>query len=233
MGSARTVLDTASVFRRAVKNSPAILLFVQTPLALSELAQDLLGINDSVQPSPAAIAVVLPILFMLSFLASALSFTVVEQLDQTGQCNLNAAGNRVYSHRFRLLVASLALGCLSGIGLVAYVIPGLILMTLFLFVPHLIIADSPTTLSVSVTRSKKLAFKFAPLSFFIVFVSFGLSLVTFLLGEHLGTYFGAAGSDDFTRRLVLFATRAGFAMIGGGFVDVWVASYFLTLRRQP
>ncbi|MBI1859794.1 MAG: hypothetical protein HYR96_02615 [Deltaproteobacteria bacterium] len=208
-----------------------LILFLQIPLAVSEFTQEFLGVNDAVQPSAVAIAIVLPVFFIMSFFSSALTFAAVQIAESKGSVLLAEIWESVSPKLGALLLASLVVGVISGIGLVALILPGLVLMTYFLFVPHTIIADPPVSLWAVVTRSKRLAFGHFVLSFLLVLLSFGLSTLLFLLGEQFGTYLGAWGSDEFSRRLLLLTLRCLFSIAGGGLVDVIISTYFLTLRR--
>lgn len=224
--------NTFQIAMKGLCVAPLLLLLVQFPLALTEILQEVLGINNSIQPPIGAILIILPAFFILSFFSSALTFAATRRLVQAKPHALHHVWEDIKPHIGKLLAASVTFGCLSGLGLVAYIVPGLILMTLFLFVPHLIIADSSNSLWAYATRSKKLVANHPFFSFFVVMCSFSLSTVLYLLGEHLGTYYGAVGSNDEIRVTILVTIRSVFAMVGGLAVDLWVASYFMTLRKD-
>ena len=224
-------MKTSRIAIHCALRAPLFLFLLQAPLAITEILQEALGINNSVQPPLWAVFIVLPTFFVLSFLSSALTLAAVFHLHTTGRCSWNNLWAMIRPKIRPLLIASIALGSLAGLGLVAYIIPGLLLMTLFLFVPHVITLDPPTSLWAYVTRSKRLVSRHPFVSFFIVVFSFGLSALLFLLGEHFGTYYGVAGSTDFGRLSILIATRSLFSMFGALIIDVWVAAFFLYLRN--
>jgi hypothetical protein len=202
----------------------------QLPVGFVEILQQLLGVHDSVQASWVATLIVLPVFFMASFFSSAMTFISVRLRLAEHMPSRTLLGEGIAGFAKPLVLASLVVGTLIGLGLAAIILPGLVFMALCLFVPHLIISDPPASIPVYLYRSRKLAMMRPWMTICIVSVFFIMSTGLFLLGESTGTAFGIITGSFYLRQAVLVGVRMFFTMAGGMLMDVFVSVYFLRLR---
>lgn len=131
--------------------------------------------------------------------------------------------NRIYSAFPKLFLSSFLLGLVLAPATMALIIPGIYVLSLYLFVPFVVLDNPNQTLSKIFGSSKtfsrlckKLCFLTASLSFFLGLVSYlGPSLLSqFMEASSLGPFF-----------------EVSFGMFVSLLLNIWTASLFLEINQ--
>jgi hypothetical protein len=131
----------------------------------------------------------------------------------------------------RLIPASVIVGIVCSLGIIAMYVPGFILMALYLFVPLLIMNEADSPVSVYLNRSTRLA-KLAPirtlvLVMIIMLLSFALDYGIERLIERVHGPSSGSGLA-----LVLVTSKMLIAMVWGALTSLIVCSFFMELKGK-
>ena len=166
--------------------------------------------------------------YVIGVIPSALTFLLTWKKEKS----LSAALGRL-SGKWGLLMASAVVsGVLFAIGVMAYVIPGILLMVFYLFVPNLILTEAKAPLPSYFYRSSTMAKKnFAT----VLFVVLGV-LVFFVIFQRLGIVVGKRIQDAMASEplgaALLIATIMFFSIFVNALVNIWLSHFYLDLRER-
>lgn len=213
---------------------PVHFLLIQLPAGLTE-PLEVLTTTFQREHDYLAPLLILPVFFVLSIFTSAATFASVLRNSQSKPLSLKETFDTVVSHGKPLLLAAMLVGSLSALGMMAYVIPALLIITVYLFVPHLILSKGGLAVTAYLNQSKDLTtqsrrrFLF---SFGIVFCAFLISLASDLLGKYLGQQFLEPDNVVLFKMASWIGIRMLLTMFLGSIIDVWISFYFLEVRDK-
>lgn len=177
------------------------------------------------------IFVLLPYFMIASALATSATFSFILQKRQGRVPTLWTVWNAIAAKLPLLIPAALLVGLVCGLGIIALILPGLYFMTLYLFVPHLIVYEERSPLMTHLYKSTHLAKAQLKKTFSVVLVISFLSLFVFFGGETIGTWLGGVSTNGLIQNTLLVSIKALFAMLAGVFIDIFTSEYFLKLRE--
>lgn len=216
-----------SLFRAA----PWFFLAFQLPQACDELIEGIFVPSDA-KSFQWQILALMPFLYVINMLSTALTFVSVQQIDERGTFSLKEAWKRVRNRSGLLIATSLVIGFLVSVGLLAMVIPGIYLTAIYLFVPYLILSEAPVAFSAYLNQSTKLSKQNLKESLGFATLGFGFSILQLIL-ENLDFPASLFTSSNGTLMTVLsIGFRMILAIAAGAFLDLWVSAFYLSLKRR-
>lgn len=173
-----------------------------------------------------------PVFCIASSLGNALTFASVRQIGLGKSPSFKQSWEEVSEVLGTLILASLVLGLVFVLGVMVFVLPAFYFMSLYLFVPQLILSEKGLKLSVYLFRSTKIAKTAFWECLFTVIGTMAIGIVTYLLAETLGTWAGGLSPDAFTRNLISLTVNIAFSIISAVVVDTWVSLLFVKLKEK-
>jgi hypothetical protein len=226
-----SLLQTLKRFWPIFTAAPFYFLALQLPEALTDLLENWL-VPDGKQTSPWIILFVLPLFVVASGLTSVLTFSVVLQIRNRAKPSISRAIESILPKFWQIVAASLMIGGVTALGVVACILPGVYLMALYLFVPQSLLDDEKLPLMTHFFRSTQLAKKAFKKTLFIVSIIFISSLAAYFAGEYVSVvleHLQLAG-------LVLIALtgliKVGISILMGVFIDLFVSAFYLSLKEM-
>jgi hypothetical protein len=202
----------------------ALVCFTQIPLGLLVLLQRFLDPFLETHPI-VAVLILLPLFSIGSSLGTAFNYLLITLPDERNFSTFLKALRSLDKRKMTTLtLASLMVAIFFSLGLAAFVLPGLYFMALYFFVPILVISNPKQPVAQYLYSSKKLVTR----SRKTFFATFAIVLATFLMElpisffvNRLSELFGYAPLFDIA-----------FSVCLGGWVDVFICFYFLTLKQE-
>lgn len=199
-------------------------LSIQIPLGILVLIQRVS--EPYLEQSPVlAVLLLVPLFSVGSSLCSALTLGLIEEIPNKSTLpSLSAALNKVLNRFKRLLLSSLVVSLFFGLGLAAFMIPGIYFMALYLFVPLIVLTEPEQPILSYLYHSKilvKQSRKVLLTTLTIVSLSMVIELATTVLVEFISKIMGGALLID------LFLT-----MSFGALLDCFIVFYFHSLRAK-
>lgn len=158
---------------------------------------------------------------LVSLLAHGMTVAMANDAVQGQPVTLKTGWDRVVERAVPLVVASVILGLLVGIGLVLLVLPGLLIGFFLMFTLTAVIVDG------------KDAFSALKTSFQVVRSNFGAVFVLFLVMIALAFLVGIANSILGLIPVLGWLASVVLSSLFGGFLGVFVLQAYLTLRESP
>jgi hypothetical protein len=217
-------VSIAAIFQSTIRTlfmAPFLFLVIQTPQGITDALEDFVGKTYG-ETNVAVTAIYAIAAFIIGIIPEALTFAMVLDVSEGRKPSLSSALSRLKGKWGRLISAAILLGVVFALGVMAYFLPGLLLMTLYLFVPHLIIQQPLSPFATYFYRASKMAKKY----FLRIFLFVIIAIVTFLLTQRLGATLGVwipAAS---------FLPVMFISMIVNAVVNIWLGYFFLTLLAK-
>lgn len=196
----------------------------QIPLAILVLLQRFL--DPFLENHPiVAVVILLPLFSIGSSLGTAFNYILINLPDRR---NLRTFLKAIYSIGpttiTTLVLTSLMVAMFFGLGLAAFILPGLYFMALYFFVPILVVSSSKQTVAQYLYASKQIV-THSRKNFYVTLVIalaiFLMELPISFLVNQLSEQFGYAPLFD-----------VSFSICLGGLVDVFICFYFLALKEE-
>lgn len=166
--------------------------------------------------------------YVIGIVPSALTFLLTWKKEKS----FKNAWNYLNGRWALLLGSAVVSGVLFAVGVMAYVIPGILLMVFYLFVPNLILTEPKAPLSSYFYRSSAIAKKnFATVLFAVVG-----ALVFFVLFQRLGIVIGTQIMDDMNSeplgKILLITVIMTCSMVVNALVNIWLSYFYLELKGR-
>jgi hypothetical protein len=216
---------------------PVHFFALQIPQVVPEIMERLFMQGAEKESTLALLPRLIPYFVVASLVmtwTSAMTYVSVRSLSEGKPISFSQSA-QVANSRWRwLFPAALLAGVTVLIGFSAYIIPGIILATLYLFVPQLIIDEGATSLMIYFNRSWKLARSHFLQSVGIVIVVTSISLLLYVAEQSIeGWLTRLLWNESPPQKIItlisttiyLFAT-----LVAGACTDVWVCCYYLKLK---
>jgi len=188
------------------------LLLCQTPEVFVTILQKKLEMSFSSMPV-FSILIIYPLFCILTSVSSALSFLVIQKT--VSKTKTEAIFETLFSRFFLLSRASVLLGLISLLSTLAFVIPGIIVLAFYLFVPYLILTSQANSFWSFFSGSREL-FRIHPiLCLFSATTITALSLVSFW---------------RFMDAPLVF--EIGFSLFVSLIVNIWISTLFIEVVRK-
>jgi hypothetical protein len=166
--------------------------------------------------------------FVIGVVPSAITFTLTWKKEKSLKIVLNHFAGRWSL----LLLSAIVSGVLFALGVMAYVIPGILLMTFYLFVPYLIITEPKMPLATYFYRSSSLTKK----NFLVVLSTVIVALVIFVVFQQLGEMLGERAmysvEDSVIGNSLLIAVTMLFSILINALVNIWLSHFYLELKQR-
>lgn len=218
--------------------APFIFLSLQLPGTLPNLMERFMPKGYTEAPFYSLLPYLVPYFVIAAigtFWSSAAMYIVTRQV-MNGNVSIKAAIGSVNSKLHKLIPAALIAGVTILVGFNAFIIPGLILTAIYLFIPQLIIDEPPSQVMIYFNRSQKLSRVHLLKTVTIVLITAFLNLITYagsqfiepLVSEKLLSWFGIEVYGAIISGVLLTISLIAF----DAFLDVLVSCYYLELRNE-
>jgi len=127
--------------------------------------------------------------WIINTIAGGIAIKYSSDMLESGQASLEKGLDFTLSKFFSLLAAGLITGLLTILGLILFVMPGVIIAIMFSLTVPVIVIEHQGVLE-SMGRSRRLVSKRWGETFIVLLIIFLLTLILNLMGEALGTSFG-------------------------------------------
>lgn len=162
---------------------------------------------------------------LLSVYSAAAVFDVVRNLQKGKKPTLGHAVTEVGKQIVPLSLATLLIGVVAALGVAAFIVPGIFVIVVYVFVPHLIMNEPGKPLMVYLNRSWKLA---ARHKLYVTFLVLTMA-ISGLLVYSSGSIFPTAEGSYY---IAFTIGRALFSTLLGAIIDVWIAVTFLKFQHE-
>jgi hypothetical protein len=179
-----------------------------------------------------ALVVILPLVWLLSALSIALTFAIVRRLRRGDGIGLGVVLSDLKPRLMRLLAASFLNGMVVLCGLLL-VLPGIYFMTIYLFVPQLVMTLPVYPASTYLHLSKNLVRTHFWSTLSVVLLLFLSDLGLYVVGETLGTWIGGWAENDAARDGLLIGTKMVLSLLTSAGINVGISYFFLELQEEP
>ena len=213
---------------------PFAFLLLQIPELSTDWLMAWLHVKDQ-SVTFAKLVLLLPYICVTSTLTSSLTCALVIERDREASGALGRALRLVGSRLGSLIPVSLLSGCIVLLGVAAAVLPGLYFMTLFLFVPQLLVTENRLPWSVYLSRSKRLAKKQLRRNLVLVLVIMGVLASATAVSDHFQDLAEHSASLGLSSPAVVWTIEALLTLVltaAGALVDVWISYYFLHVQKD-
>lgn len=218
-----TLSSTAKDSLKFAKSNMALLFLIQLPMGLLVLLQRF--VEPYLEGSPIiGLTLLLPLFSIGSSLCTAFTFWVV-QLPSPHQLNdLKIIWAKLSPHYKPLALSSLVIAFFFGLGLAAFILPGLYFISLYFFVPLFVVTEPGQPIAKYLYQSKKLV-THSRKTFFItlavVVLTFLIEIPVSILVDALSRPMGGALFFD----VIL-------SMFFGSIIDCFIVFYFLSIKSK-
>ncbi len=171
-----------------------------------------------------------PYLFIASTFSTAATFASVAFTPEGTLSALQSTCNRVRAQWKILALASLVIGFITLVGMLALLLPGLYFAALYLFVPHLILSEPGQNLWAYLDRSKRLSRPRIFLHIGVVLFTLILMVWVYVVGDMSTSLFGSELASSSIAIGLSLVVQMFLSMVVGCLVDVWLSHYFLELK---
>lgn len=205
------------------KNLVAILA-IQIPMGFLVVIQ---GILEPYIENHSVLALIflLPLFALGSSWGTALTYLLIlSDSNATLKKRLSHSASLLVSKLKTLSLASLLIAVFFGLGLYAYVLPGILFIALYFFVPILVVSEPEQPIVRYFYQSKQLVTG----SYKLFFLTFAIALLTFLIEIPI-SYLVELLSERLGYSILL---DVGISMLVTGLVDVFICYYFLSLKSK-
>lgn len=214
--------DHKDRFTEALLRHFPVLLAIHLPEGFLTLLQHFFETAFPQSPKT-AFFVLYPLLCFSAMLCSGITFLIV-RTPETGRLIFHQVWKNLVPHLPALFFASLALGLIMIPATLCFLIPGLYVLTIYLFIPFFILEDPKRSLSGYFFQSKLLATKHITVCGLTALASFVTSLLPFL-------GFSLLDSPLFDSGLGL-ALEAVSGMALSVLLNTWVSTLFLEVSTD-
>jgi|LakMenEpi03Aug12_release.lakeMendotaPanAssembly.Ray.scaffolds.fasta_scaffold150842_2 hypothetical protein len=214
--------DHKKRFVEALLGHFPLLFAIHLPEGLLTLVQYFFESTFTQSPKTAFVFLY-PLLCFSAIICSALSFLIVRS-PETRKVNLYVLWKELQPHLAKLGLGSLALGLIMIPATLALLIPGLYVLTIYLFIPFLILEDAELKLSSCFYQSKVLAKEHIEICGLTALASFVISILP-LLGLSL------LDSPLFDSTLGI-ALETVFGMVLSVLMNTWLSTLFLEVSKK-
>lgn len=219
---------------RLIGKHPLFFLLLQLPLLLSEV---LFRLNmerieqETHYPTLVLWAVALWIPFYLShFLVQAATLATLLRIESQGAPSWLGLREDLTSRLAPLLVGGTMVGLTVLIGMRAFILPGVLLFALYLFLPDLIVSHREFTLLAQLRRSWRFAVQNAAVTVVILIV-FGIIFIASYGLDQLGPAREGLLTSDW-RRWGAELADITFSVLTGMWLHLWVANLYVACARR-
>lgn len=166
--------------------------------------------------------------FLSTFLVQAMTYLALKDIESNATPRGLSILGRLKPALPALLLSGLVVGLAVLVGLRAFVIPGVLLFALYLYVPDLLAREPGSSLLLALKRSWRFASENMAGVAGIV-VAFALLVITsFLLDQALQNVAEPEGALAWAFKVV----DVGFSLVTGMWLHAWVASFFIERTRE-
>ncbi len=213
-----------------IAQHPTIFLAIQLPLAVTEIIFRIVTPSiKGIEALPLKLfyaSALWVLMFSANFLVQSLSVQALYSIRKSGSLQPRALLDFTLQRIAPLLISSVAIGLVVLAGMLAFILPGLILFTLYLYVPNFITVTQKTPLMATFRRSSSFARAHASGTLVIVAVfavAFGIS---FALEDGLQTVSEVYAGRG-VPRLLFDIIDITFSVGLGMCLQTWVAEFFI------
>jgi len=225
---------------RLLWKRPGVFLLIQAPGALLTLFDKSFMANLENLPPAQALPWIIPyfcISVVMTTLIAAATFTAVREETAGRKSSMVRAFKNVLRQWIPLVAASIISGVVILAGFYAYLVPGIIVMGLYLFLPQLIIDEPGSALMIYFNRSWRLARAHVWATTTLVLIILAITMAAYfsdaMIVAALGRFF-ASGTET-VPPFFQWAARGGqlvLTLVGEAMADLWVCCYFLQIRLE-
>lgn len=213
-----------------IKRHPATFLAIQAPLAFTEVIFRVVTPSiKGVEALPLKLfyaAILWVLMFSANFVVQSLSIQALYSIRKSNSVQGRALIDFTLQRIAPLLTSAVAIGLVVLAGMLAFILPGLILFTLYLYVPAFITVTQKTPLLATFRRSFSFARAHASGTLVIVAVFAVAFAISFALEDGLQTVSEAyAGAG--VPRLLFDIIDITFSVALGMCLQTWVAEFFI------
>ena len=223
-------MSIITLFRKTFRTlwgAPLLYLLIQLPQAIIDAleyyAEQVWGESQTLLMGGFAL-----LAFIIGVIPSVITFAMVWKESRT----LGAVLRFFHGKWGLILLSALVSGILFALGVMAYIIPGILLMTLYLFVPYLILTEEKAPLTTYFYRSSKLSRKKFKTVLAVVGAVLGLFIIFQKVGEALGVHASEQLENPLLQKILLTSILMLFSMFINAFVNVWLSHFFLRLNAD-
>lgn len=220
-----------SLFKNTIKQSfgfyqknPIAILTAQIPMGILVIVQRVL--EPHLEKHPILISsFLLPIFSLGTSWGTAFTFLLMCGDSQAPiRDQLSRAVASLFQNFKALSLTSLLTAIFFALGLYAYLLPGIVFIALYFFVPILVVSEPEQPISRYFYQSKQFVTK----SYKLFFLTFSITLFTFLVEIPISYLV-----DFLSERLgyaIIF--DVSISMFVTGFIDIFICYYFLSLKSK-
>jgi hypothetical protein len=218
-----TFSSTAKESLRFSKSNMALLLLVQIPMGLLVLLQRV--VEPYLEGSPIiGLTLLLPLFSIGSSLCTALTFWVVQLPSPRRLTDIRLVWEKLSPHYKPLTLSSLLIAFFFGLGLAAFILPGLYFISLYFFVPLCVVTEPGKPIAKYLYQSKMLVThsrKTFLTTLAFVTVTFLIEIPVSILVDALSGPMGGAAFFDVILTMLL-----------SGVIDCFIVFYFLGIKPK-
>jgi hypothetical protein len=218
-----TLAATAKESLRFAKSNIGLLFLLQLPMGLLVLLQRVM--EPFLEGNPlVGLIILLPLFSVGSNLCTALTFCVLQLPAPRHLTDINQAWQKLAPQFGPLVLSSAIIALFFGLGLAAFVLPGLYFISLYFFVPLFVITEPGQPIAKYFYQSKKLVTQsrktlLGTLGF--VTITFLIEIPISILVDALSRPVGGAAFFD----VIL-------TMLFGVIIDCFIIFYFLSIKPK-
>ncbi len=228
----------ADAFRLLFKR-PGVFLLIQTPGALLTLFDKTFMVNVENLPPAQSLPWIIPYfcvsVIMTSFISAATYMAVLDE-SEGNKSSFKAAFKKVSGQLVPLFTGSLITGAVILAGFYAYLIPGILVMCLYLFLPQVIMNEPGQPLMVYFNRSWKMARSHIWSTLALVTAILIITLLGYFSDIGFAMTIGPAFLHFVPSQTALLVASRGtqlcLTIVGEAVADLWVCCYFLKILKE-